>query len=95
MTRGARRARRGRGSLLSRCVRFIEALLGGGLLLSVLLVAPLRWLAPPASAMMLLDPGPLRDVRYRWVDRERISGAAPRAVIAAEDQKFLEHHADV
>jgi monofunctional biosynthetic peptidoglycan transglycosylase len=63
-----------------------------GVLTSVLLVAPLRWVAPPTSAMMLLEPGPLRDVRYRWVDRDRISSAAARAVIAAEDQKFLGHH---
>jgi monofunctional biosynthetic peptidoglycan transglycosylase len=73
-------------------VRVLAALLLGSVLLGVLLVAPLRWIAPPTSAVMLLDPGPLREVHYRWVDRDAISAFAARAVIASEDQKFLEHH---
>jgi monofunctional biosynthetic peptidoglycan transglycosylase len=84
--------RRGRASLLSRCVRLVAGALLGAVLVSVLLVAPLRWFAPPTSAMMLLEPGSLAQVHYRWVDREAISVFAARAVIAAEDQKFLEHH---
>src|SRR5690606_13376924 len=41
---------------------------------------------------MLLEPGPLRAIRYEWVDRDRIAVELARAVIAAEDQKFLIHN---
>ena len=34
----------------------------------------------------------MRDVDYEWTDRERIAVTAARAVIAAEDQKFIDHH---
>jgi monofunctional biosynthetic peptidoglycan transglycosylase len=61
------------------------------LLLGVLLVLPLRWVAPPLTAMMVEQPGTLGDVRYVWVDRSAIAAAAARAVMAAEDQKFLAH----
>jgi monofunctional biosynthetic peptidoglycan transglycosylase len=73
-------------------VRIVVGALLVAALSSVLLVVPLRWAAPPASAMMLLEPGPIGDVHYRWVSRGSISSFAARAVIAAEDQKFLEHH---
>ncbi|HEU4616977.1 MAG TPA: monofunctional biosynthetic peptidoglycan transglycosylase [Gammaproteobacteria bacterium] len=87
-----RARRRARPSLLSRSARLLVAALAVVLLATVLVVASLRWFAPPASAMMVLEPGPLREIHYRWVGRTRISAAAARAVIAAEDQKFLEHH---
>jgi monofunctional biosynthetic peptidoglycan transglycosylase len=77
---------------MKRSLRFGAAGVLAFMLVGVVLVAPLRWIAPPTSAMMLLEPGPLRDVSHRWVDREAISAFAARAVIAAEDQKFLEHH---
>lgn len=89
--RGAER-RPARPSLLSWAVRLVVAALLLGALASALLVASLRWVRPPATAMMLLDPGPFAQVHYRWVDRGSISAYAARAVIAAEDQKFLEHH---
>ncbi|MGI9590444.1 MAG: monofunctional biosynthetic peptidoglycan transglycosylase, partial [Myxococcota bacterium] len=28
---------------------------------------------------------------YRWVDRDEISGHLPRAIVVAEDQRFLQH----
>lgn len=52
-------------------------------------VVAFRWLPPPSSAVMLQQPGA---VRYVWIPRERIARHAPRAVIAAEDQRFLEHN---
>jgi monofunctional biosynthetic peptidoglycan transglycosylase len=78
--------------LFSVAARTIAALVVGGLLLGVVLVLPLRWLAPPWTAMMVEQPGPLSAVRYAWVDRRAIAATAATAVIAAEDQKFLEHH---
>lgn len=61
------------------------------LVVTVGAVVVLRWVTPPASAVMWLEPGSLAEIDYRWVDRSRISRAAALAVIAAEDQKFLEH----
>lgn len=55
-------------------------------------VVTLRFLDPPATSVMLLEPGPLGALDYRWVDRGGISEAMARAAIAAEDQRFLAHH---
>ncbi len=63
------------------------------LLTGLLLVAPillLRWVPPPITAFMLQSP--TTPVRYSWVPSTRISEAAPRAVVASEDQKFYQHH---
>ena len=54
-------------------------------------VLVLRFLPPPATALMLEQPGKLRDLAYAWRDRPRISSTVARAVIAAEDQRFLAH----
>jgi len=65
---------------------------------SVLLILCLRWLPPPTSAVMLerhferiFHEKRLPAVRYRWIDRKRISPYLPLAVIASEDQKFPSH----
>jgi monofunctional biosynthetic peptidoglycan transglycosylase len=51
-----------------------------------------RVVDPPFTAVMLLEPGPLRDLEFDWVGRDRIAANAARAVIASEDQRFLAHH---
>ncbi|HEY3515616.1 MAG TPA: monofunctional biosynthetic peptidoglycan transglycosylase [Gammaproteobacteria bacterium] len=60
--------------------------------LSVGAVLALRWVDPPVTAVMLLQPGPVGDVYYSWVDRDAIAWDAARAVIASEDQRFADHH---
>ena len=55
-------------------------------------VVALRTVNPPTTMVMLLQPGPVVDLEYTWVDRERISWNAARAVMASEDQRFAEHH---
>ncbi len=55
-------------------------------------VFALRWFAPPFTAVMLEQPQPFRKIDYRWVDGKAIAGSVPRAAMAAEDQRFLEHH---
>jgi monofunctional biosynthetic peptidoglycan transglycosylase len=57
----------------------------------VLLVVPLRWLNPPVTAFMLqqTDAG---ERKYEWVPIEQIAEEAWLAVIAAEDQRFPDHH---
>ena len=62
------------------------------LALSLGAVVALRTVDPPTTMVMLLQPGPVVDVEYTWVDRDRISWNAARAVMAAEDQRFAEHH---
>jgi monofunctional biosynthetic peptidoglycan transglycosylase len=62
------------------------------LLSSVGLVLALRFVPPPFTAMMLEQPGPLREIKYEWRNRPQIAAAVARAVIASEDQRFLAHH---
>jgi monofunctional biosynthetic peptidoglycan transglycosylase len=71
----------------------------GALVLSIALVASCGRVDPPLSAFMLGEWGGAvlegrRDFRLRhaWRPLRGISPAAARAVIAAEDQKFLKHH---
>jgi monofunctional biosynthetic peptidoglycan transglycosylase len=58
--------------------------------LLLMLIVPLRWLAPATTAFMLTSP--VKPVDYRWVPITRIAPAAALAVVAAEDQKFPFHH---
>ena len=68
-------------------------------LLSVVVVAMFRWLPVPATAFMIRErfdaAGKAGDREFRqahdWVPWSEISRHAAIAVIAAEDQKFLEH----
>ena len=67
-------------------------------LISVVQVLSLRWLAPSTSAFMLeRRVAAWRDgehdfqLHYRWRSLDAISRWLPVSVIAAEDQKFLEH----
>jgi monofunctional biosynthetic peptidoglycan transglycosylase len=54
-------------------------------------VLVLREMDPPTSAVMLLQPGPVGELEYTWVDRTQIAWSAARAVMASEDQRFVEH----
>jgi len=60
-------------------------------LISLFMVVPLRWFAPPTSAFMLQDDSGRDPVMYDWVDWADIGVAPALAVVAAEDQKFAEH----
>ena len=62
------------------------------LALSLGVVLVLRVVDPPTTAVMLLQPGAVSDLQYTWVDRDAIAVSAARAVMAAEDQRFIEHH---
>ena len=77
-------------------------IIGGALFvafaLSLNLVLIFRWLPPPTSMVMIEDrierlfkKGLQPSVNYRWTPLESISPHLPLAVIAAEDQKFLDH----
>lgn len=56
-----------------------------------------RWFNPSSSAFMedqlavLQEKDPDAELRHKWVDYARISPHLKRAMIAAEDSKFVEH----
>jgi monofunctional glycosyltransferase len=58
-------------------------------LLPPLTVLALRWLPPPTTAFMLQSPA---RVDYRWVPADKIAHVLRKAAVAAEDQKFWDHH---
>ena len=60
-------------------------------LLSVLLVLPLRWVDPTTTAFMLQDNSGIRPLQHQWVDWPDIGDALPIAVVASEDQTFADH----
>ncbi len=65
------------------------------LALTVLLVLPLRWVNPPASAFMLAyahQSGNGQRAYFQWVDAADIPAHVSLAFVAAEDQRFPEHH---
>ena len=62
-------------------------------LASWLPVLLLRWVNPPVTAFMLEQRVFNGDTyHYHWTDWSALGSAAPLAVMAAEDQKFPEHH---
>ncbi|GAB2495926.1 monofunctional biosynthetic peptidoglycan transglycosylase [Arenimonas alkanexedens] len=67
------------------------------LVVTFLQVAPLRFIDPPTSAFMLwrqvdgLGEEGFR-LRQQWRDYDQISSHLPIALVAAEDQKFPQHH---
>lgn len=81
-----------RRSLPGRLLRLflLAALVFVGVSLGAVLA--LRWIDPPFTAVMLLQPGPVGDLAHTWVARDAIAWDAARAVIASEDQRFAEHH---
>lgn len=81
--------------MLRRLGAFGLRVTAGFLVLTILLVLPLRWLPPLTSSFMLQNwvaqSSLSADVRYDWVSRDKISRRAALAVMAAEDQKFFSH----
>lgn len=68
-------------------------------LISVAWVLVYRWVAPPATLHMLkrrAEAGAAGkenpEIKYKFVTLEEMSDQLPLAVVASEDQKFLQHH---
>jgi monofunctional biosynthetic peptidoglycan transglycosylase len=84
------RKRRRKSSPLRRYLALAVALIA---LLSVVIVVPWRWLAPPTTAVMWHEHRSHRaPVHYRWVNWDEIAPDLAIAVVAAEDQKFPYHY---
>jgi monofunctional biosynthetic peptidoglycan transglycosylase len=84
-----------RASLRFRILRLLLLAAAGFVLLTLLLVLPLRWLPPLTSSFMLQNwvgqASLSARIRYDWEPRGQISRRAALAVMAAEDQKFFAH----
>ena len=68
-------------------------------LISVAWVLVYRWVAPPATLHMLkrrAEAGAIGkddpSIKYKFVSLKEMSPQLPLAVVASEDQKFLEHN---
>ncbi|MGE5361945.1 MAG: monofunctional biosynthetic peptidoglycan transglycosylase [Bacteroidales bacterium] len=83
---------------IRRILALVAKLLAVLVAISLLSVLALRWVRPVTGAVMLerragaLVHGRWLPIRQQWVPWARISLNAPLAVIAAEDQKFPDHH---
>jgi monofunctional biosynthetic peptidoglycan transglycosylase len=83
---------------LKRIARITAWVMLALLVIAVVPVIALRWIDPPTSAFMLsrraegvFNPSRRVTIEYQWKDIETISRNAQLAMIAAEDQKFLDH----
>jgi monofunctional biosynthetic peptidoglycan transglycosylase len=61
------------------------------IVVSLLLILPLRWFDPATSAFMMQDGSGRDPLLHTWVDWSQLGTAMPLAVVAAEDQRFAEH----
>ena len=80
-------------SMTRRLLRAAVMALLSALALSIAIVLPWRWIAPPTTAFILWE-GTAQDetVHYQWVSWDQLSSNLAIAVVAAEDQKFPDHH---
>lgn len=77
-------------SFRRRLVRFVAISIAAFVVLSFLVVLPLRWFNPARTAFMVRDDfdGALR---HEWVAWQDIGLAPKLAVVASEDQRFADH----
>ena len=92
-------------TLLKKAGRLLLQVLAALFLTSVAWVLLYRWVAPPATWLMLdrhahapvglgyygIQPAPRR-IRYDFRTLDEVAPAVPLALVAAEDQRFLLHH---
>lgn len=80
-------------SMLRSVMRHIILTLLSVCLVFLGIIGLLRFVNPPTSAFIVIDQWqhPEREVRHTWTDLENISAWMPLAVIASEDQTFLDH----
>ncbi|MDA0706621.1 MAG: monofunctional biosynthetic peptidoglycan transglycosylase [Proteobacteria bacterium] len=76
---------------LRRRLRWIAIAVGLPVIVSLLLVLPLRWFNPITSAFMLQDDSGREPILHEWQAWPALRQSMPLAVVAAEDQRFAEH----
>ena len=73
----------------SRWTKIIFKMIGGFVALSLLLVLIYRFVPPPVTLTMLVDPN---GITKDWVSLDEIDPNMARAAIAGEDSRFCSHH---
>lgn len=58
----------------------------------VLAVIVFRFVPPPVTPLMVIRAAEGKGLDHRWRSIDSVSPALPRALIAAEDAKFCDHH---
>jgi monofunctional biosynthetic peptidoglycan transglycosylase len=82
-----------KGGLAGRLVRGLVAILVAGLFIGpVAMVVVYRFAPPPLTYLMVQRMFEGHGIQRRWVPLKQISPHLVRAVIAAEDARFCEHH---
>lgn len=83
--------------MIPRLLRHLLQILAFFILFSILIVWIGRWVNPTSTALMFerrvqawWAQEPL-DIKHQWQDWDQLSEALKVAVLAAEDQKFIEH----
>ncbi|MCH8550952.1 MAG: monofunctional biosynthetic peptidoglycan transglycosylase [Natronospirillum sp.] len=79
--------------IVRRVLRILGYLVAAWILLSLLLVLPLRWLNPPGTLVMVNRWSQIEDfdLRWQWLAWQDIPPHAAMAVVASEDQRFPLH----
>lgn len=82
-----------KSSGMRRLGRWLAWSLGSLALISVLILLIFRFVPPPTSAFIVADQleHDGRAIRRQWVDLDQMSRWLPLAVVASEDQRFLQH----
>lgn len=86
------RRRKKKASRPRRWLKYVVVAALSFVLVSVLVVLPLRFVDPPTTAFMLQDQSGRERLLHEWVAWPSLGTAAPLAVVASEDQRFADHH---
>lgn len=89
--RRGRRVRKTWRRVLRRVGRLVVVGILALIALSIVAVVPLRWLNPPTTAFIVADPRSQGSLRASWTPWAELGESLPLAVVASEDQRFLEH----
>ena len=90
--RTRRRAKKRSVSSIRKYLRWAAITVAVGVVASVALVLPLRWIDPMTSAFILRDDSGRVPPMQVWVRWERLGSRLPLAAVAAEDQRFADHY---
>ena len=85
------------GTWLRRISHWVMVSLAGLIVLVIISIILLRWVDPPISSVMIRHSiqATIHNTEkpvWQWTDWETISPQLPLAIIAAEDQRFPDHH---
>lgn len=77
-------------------LRFLMLLVLAGVVLSLLMVLPFRWLNPPMTMVMaerwISSESQQFYLQQDWLDWDELPKTAAMAVVTSEDQRFPQHH---